>query len=171
MYAAVQKWFAEGEVDPQPDLEQGLKGHGRVVTYRVWATEALNDYFAEELAWPWAGQVLRIERSCWYPKTNQRTFKVHYAITDLKANQISVAQLFEYWRGHWSVENKGNWVLDTGFGEDRSTARKGAFPTTFSIFRSAVLTLLRLYGHFSIATARTSFSASLPLSCSFLESR
>jgi hypothetical protein len=168
MYAAAQKWFAEGAVCAQPDLEQTLKGHGRIVSYRIWATEALAPYFQQELNWPWAGQVLRIERRCWYPKTDHREYCVHYAVTDLQAEQACISQLFEYWRGHWSVENKGHWVLDTGFAEDHSTARKGSLPAVFSMFRSAVISLLRLSGKPGIATARASYAANVQMACSLI---
>jgi hypothetical protein len=168
MYSATRKWFAEEVVSQVPDLEQSYKGHGRIVTYRVWVTDALNEYFQQELRWPWPGQVMQIERSCWYPKTDKREFEVHYAVCNLLPQQVSVAKLFEFWRGHWHVENKGHWVLDVVMGEDASTARKGNLPAVLSLFRSAVMSLLRLSGMTSIASARSYFSANIHMACSLI---
>jgi len=32
----------------------------------------------------------------------------------------NAARLFEWWRGHWGIENKEHWVRDETLGEDRS---------------------------------------------------
>lgn len=168
MYTATQKWFAEGLESAEPDCEQSLKGHGRIVTYRVWATEALNEYFQEELHWPWTGQVMRIERRCWHPKSDKREYEVHYAVSDLRAQQASAEILFQHWRGHWSVENKGHWVLDVVFGEDYSPARKGKLPAVLSLFRSLVISLLHLSGMSSVTTARSRFAANVQMACSLI---
>ena len=66
---AMERWFDEVCTAP-PTLQHTEKGHGRIVTYRLWVSDGLNDYL-EELGWPKVGQCFRLERSVRYPKTGQ----------------------------------------------------------------------------------------------------
>jgi predicted transposase YbfD/YdcC len=76
-----------------------------------------------------------------------------YAITSLPPAQASPAQLAEWIRGHWKIENQLHWVRDVTFGEDLSTARTGTGPHVMAAIRNLVISILRLAGHASIARA------------------
>jgi len=122
----------------------------------------------QEFHWPRIGQVFQIERHSINLSTGEVTTTIHYAITSLKADQAAPALLFRLWHQHWEVENKGHWVLDTVFGEDRSPARKAHLPDALSLMRKAVLTLLRLLGQDGITRNRSRLSANVGNALSFV---
>lgn len=144
------------------------KGHGRLVRYTLHTTEALNAYLQSELHWPGVGQAFRIERRCTNLRTEKVTTKIHYAITSLNFQQADPVMVFQSWHQHWDIENPGHWVLDVVLGEDRSRARKDNLPEALSLLRRAVITLLRLFGKHGITHTRSSLSANVRNSLSFV---
>lgn len=119
--------------------------HGdRVETRRLWASTALTD----DLDWPGAQQVLRVERCC--VRRGQTTRQVRYAITSL-GPEIGATALLGYVRGHWTIENRLHWVRDVTLGEDASQVRSGAAPQIMAALRNTVLALLRAAGWTTIA--------------------
>jgi hypothetical protein len=158
---ALKLWF---DHDPQPDTiewHSTEKRHGRLVRYRVRATSALNDYLHDELGWRFVGQCLCIQRDCLITATSEHTSFIHYAITDLSPRQATIRTLFSVWHQHWHIENKGHWIRDVDFGEDRSSARSHNAPRMLATLRDITVGLLRLAGAASIATARTALSLSV----------
>jgi len=144
---------------PTRVLHMTKRGHGRVVHYTLETTTALNAYLQQEGEWPDVGQALRIERRSEVMKTGQVKTTLHYGITDLSPEAASPQTLLRLWSHHWDIENRGHWVLDTVFGEDRSTARKGSVAKAMALLRSGVMTLLRLSGWDHTTEARSHFSA------------
>jgi predicted transposase YbfD/YdcC len=169
--AAVQAWFHSDTAPVLPDTQTfrlSQKGHGRLTTYTIQSTTALNPYLEKSLAWPRIGQVLHLQRHTLHQKTGTVTETVHYALTDLSPDQADPLSLFHLWQQHWHIENKLHWVRDVDFTEDRNRARTGHFPFNFSGLRNAVLNLLRAYVQQPITQARTYFSVNLPLACSLV---
>lgn len=144
------------------------KGHGRLVRYTVLTTEACNSYLQQELAWPKVGQPLAIDRHVTYLNTGQVSTSRHYALTDLSPQQADPATLFRLWHHHWHLENKLHWLRDVPLAEDRSQARTGSLPFTFSLLRNAVISVLKLYGYQHLTQARTYFSGHVSLACSLV---
>jgi predicted transposase YbfD/YdcC len=64
----------------------------------------------------------------------------HYYITSRRA---SAAELGQFVRRHWSVENELHWSLDVTFGEDKNKTTKGHAGTNLSLVRKVALSLLR----------------------------
>ena len=46
-------------------------------------------------------------------------------------------------RRHWAIENGQHWVLDVGFGEDRSRVRERTAARNLAVLRRIALDLLR----------------------------
>ncbi len=158
---ALHVWF---DPHPQPDTvawRTTEKRHGRVVRYHVRATTALNDYLRDEFGWHSVGQCLCIQRDCLTTATGERTTYTHYALTDLSPRQADVRTLFGLWHQHWHIENKGHWVRDVDFAEDRCSARRHHAPRVLATLRDMVIGLLRLAGAASVASARTTLSVNL----------
>lgn len=169
--AAVKEWFEAPTNQPLPETstyQVSQKGHGRLVTYTIQTTTALNDYLQHSLAWPRIGQVLAIQRRCTYQNTGQVCLSQHYALTDLSPQQADPLTLFRLWQQHWHIENKVHWVRDVDFAEDRSRSRTGNLPLNLSLLRNAVLNLLRTFAYPNITQARTYFSANIPAACSLV---
>jgi len=168
---AFETWFQDPAPTRQPETylySTTVKGHGRLVQYTLRTTEALNAYVQLEFHWPCVGQVFQIQRRCLNLSTGEVTTTIHYAITSLKAHPAGPATLFRLWHQHWNVETKGHWVLDTVFGEDRSSARKAHLPEALSLMRKAVISLLRLFGQDGITRNRSRLSANVDSALSFV---
>jgi len=168
---ALVDWF---EGDPRVTARETASfqatavGHGRVDSYRIEASAALNEYLERDLDWSGVGQALRIERRSVALKRGAVETSVHYGITSLTPERAAPDRLLNLWRQHWGIENKGYWVLDTVFGEDASRARKHTLPMTLALLRAGVLTLLHLLTGMPITSARTSYSAQPHLAASLI---
>jgi hypothetical protein len=143
-------------------------GHGRVDSYRIEATAALNEYLEEEFDWRGVGQSIRVGRRSVALKQGTVERSVHYGITSVTPEDGGPDSLLQLWRQHWRIENKGYWVLDTVFGEDRSRARKGTLPLALALLRAGVVTLLHLLADMPPTSARTYFSAQPQLAASLI---
>jgi predicted transposase YbfD/YdcC len=76
-----------------------------------------------------------------------------HAITSLNVTQATHAQLAAIIRGHWGIEDRLHWVRDLDFDEDRSQVRTASGPRIMASLRNLAITILRLAGATSIATA------------------
>jgi len=63
-----------------------------------------------------------------------------YYIASVAPQAVS---LLEAVRSHWGIENQVHWVLDVGFGEDRSRIRKDHGAANMSLLRRLTLNLIR----------------------------
>lgn len=106
---------------------------------------------AKHLDWPGLAQVCRIER--WRRCGDTEVHEVAYAITSVPREQADAAQLLEWNRGHWGIENRSHYVRDVTLGEDASQIHKGNAPQVFASLRNAVVTYLRRDGASNIAAA------------------
>ncbi len=122
------------------------KEHGRKVTRRLQATTRV-----EHLQWPGAQQACRLTRTTW--RDGKEHLEIEYAITSVSRSRADAAQLLEWWRGHWGIENKVHYVRDVTFGEDASRIRTASAPQILAATRNAVLSLLRSWGCANIAAA------------------
>ena len=125
------------------------KGHGRIETRRLWASDQLKHY----LDFPYAEQVLRIERIVTKLDGSPLRQEVTFGITSLSPEKGSPRRLLELNRGHWGIENRLHWVRDVTFDEDRSQVRKGAGVQVMAALRNLAIGLLRKAGATNIAAA------------------
>jgi hypothetical protein len=160
-------WF---DSDPRmrqgdaPAAKQLTVGHGRLVTYELETTTALNDY----LGWPGMQQVFRLRQVSRRPKTAEPQEQLFYGITSVGPERASPQKLLTLWREHWHIENGVHWVRDKDFEEDDSRARSGALPHALAILRNLVMNTLRIYGEGSIKNARTRLGADVELALGLL---
>jgi predicted transposase YbfD/YdcC len=134
------------------------KGHGRLETRHLTATDDLDD----SLTWPGVQQVLRRESERVQLKTGEVTHAVTYALTSLGADDATVDTLAALWRGHWAVENGRQYVRDVTLGEDACQMHVGAAPQALPAVRNAVISLVRSAGWKNIAAGLRHYSLSLP---------
>jgi predicted transposase YbfD/YdcC len=76
-----------------------------------------------------------------------------YVVTSLSITQARPDQLAAIIRGHWRIEDRLHWIRDIDFDEDRSQVRTASAPQIMASLRNLVITILRLAGATSIATA------------------
>ncbi len=130
------------------------KGHGRIEQRRLTCTDDLQDY----LTWPGVQQVLRRECERQIVKTGHVSRSVTYALTSLPATAASARQLAQWWRGHWTIENKVHYVRDVTLGEDAHQMHTGQAPQVLATLRNALLNQLRAAGWTNMAAALRHYS-------------
>jgi predicted transposase YbfD/YdcC len=132
------------------------QGHGRLEHRTLEASTWLNHY----LEWPGMQQVLRRICSRKELKTGKVSRKVTYGITSLSPQRMSVKQLEQFWRGHWTIENCVHYVRDETLGEDRCQVHSGAAAEALAALRNGILNVLRQRGRKNIAAALRYFGSS-----------
>ncbi len=125
------------------------KGHGRIECRWLTCTDDLGGY----LTWPGVQQVLRRETERTIIKTGEVTRAVTYAMTSLRATDMSAAGLAYLWREHWTIENKVHYVRDVTLGEDAHQMYTGHAPAALATIRNSLLNLLRADGWTNMAAA------------------
>jgi len=123
---------------PYDYTETVNKGHGRIETRRCWLVS--DEEYLRNISdkWPGLKSLVFIESERIINGKPERSMR--YFITSLRSN---AAQILEYQRSHWGIENKLHWVLDNAFNEDRARMRKDNAASNFSIMRKMSLNLLR----------------------------
>jgi len=76
-----------------------------------------------------------------------------YGITSLTTWQANPADVLDFNRGHWGIENREHYVRDVTFDEDRSQVRTGSSPQIMATMRNIAISLLRLAGWTNIKQA------------------
>jgi len=94
--------------------------------------------------WQGAAQVCRITRERII--RGKTTVETVCAITSLKSECASPAQLLALSRAHWAIENRLHHVRDVSCREDQARTRVGNAPQVLAACRNTALTLLRRMG-------------------------
>lgn len=97
--------------------------HGRIETRRIGCSSALNAY----LDFPHVGQVFRIEREVLHKKSGKRTLECALGMTRRSPEQADPQRVL--------VTNRGHWVIDWNFDEDRCRIRSGYGPENITRLR------------------------------------
>jgi predicted transposase YbfD/YdcC len=122
------------------------RGHGRAERRTLKVTSV-----AAGLAFPCAAQAIQITRR--RKVKGKWSRETCYAVTSLTLTQATCTQLAAIIRGHWGIEDRLHWVRDLDFDEDRSQVRTASGPRIMASLRNLVITILRLAGATSIASA------------------
>jgi predicted transposase YbfD/YdcC len=123
-------------------------GHGRIERRTIQVLPAPAD-----VGFPGAAQAFLIERYVTDRATGQISAVAVLGVTSLTAHQAGPAQIADWVRGHWGIENRLHWVRDVTYGEDASRVRTGTAPRVMAGLRNLAVSALRLAGHGNIAQA------------------
>jgi predicted transposase YbfD/YdcC len=109
---------------------------------------------AAGIAFPHAAQAIQLRRRS-RPASGRGRWHTEtvYAVTDLRPHQARPAELADWIRGHWQIENALHWVRDVTYAEDHSRIRTGSGPQVMASLRNLVISILRLAGVTNIAAA------------------
>jgi hypothetical protein len=102
------------------------RAHGRIEKRTVKAVTV-----TAGLIFPHAAQAIQITRRTRRINGKKWRTETSYAVTLLPSAQARPAQLANWIRGHWKIENQLHWVRDVTFGEDLSQARTAPDPTSW----------------------------------------
>ena len=119
--------------------ESSEKGHGRLETRRVVATEEIA-WLQQDHRWPGLRSIAKIERRRELLAEGKVETETCYYISSLPgdAKQIGAAA-----RSHWGVENGLHWVMDMVFRDDECRIRSGHAPANFATIKHMASNLLR----------------------------
>jgi predicted transposase YbfD/YdcC len=159
LYEAVALLFRMPPVPAHPGelltYQTTGKDHGRLEQRTLVSSTALAGY----ITWPGAAQVMC--RTCRRIHTHSGLVetKTTYGITSLPRVLAGPQQLEQFWRGHWTIENRLHYVRDETLREDRCQVHTGHAPQVLAAFRNAILSLLRFHGWSNIAAAARCYAA------------
>jgi predicted transposase YbfD/YdcC len=139
IYNAAAEAFNDPTIDKQI-FQTEETGHGRHEkrTYGSIEARELPTQITESYANLMQVVEVRRERRI-TRKEKQATVETHYYITSLAQGIESLAGKI---RDHWKIENNLHHVLDVGFGEDASRARKNNLASNLSLVRKTAINLL-----------------------------
>jgi predicted transposase YbfD/YdcC len=86
----------------------------------------------------------------------------------ISSRYLTAAEVAEYARNHWQIENNLHWEKDWLFLEDRQTLRSGNAPQVMSFLRSFCLSLFALWQFTSPANVASNFEKNITLHHTFL---
>jgi predicted transposase YbfD/YdcC len=124
------------------------KGHGRRETRTV---KALTVHTPGGLAFPQAEQAVRITRT--RIVAGKRTRETAYLVVSLPADRAQPADLQDWARREWHIENRLHYVRDVTFREDAHQARTHNGPAVAAVLRNTAIGLHRNNGEPNIARA------------------
>jgi hypothetical protein len=161
LYEDLRLFFELGAIaadQQQPDSVRTVsKGHRRLERRTLECSTAGADY----LLWPGIAQIVR--RSCERRviASGKCSVEVSYGLTNLPADAARAAELEALWRGHWTIENRKQYVRDETVGEDQGQAYRGSRPEALARLRNALIDLMRQQGWTNLADALRHSGASV----------
>jgi len=131
------------------------KGHGRLEERRLSSSSRL----ADQVEWPYLGQVFTIRSDRLVCQTQKRSVKTHYGITSLGPMEADAQRLLELTRAHWSIENGLHYRRDVTFQEDACRMQSHRAAEALAVCNNLALGLIRHAGWNNVAEARRFYDA------------
>jgi predicted transposase YbfD/YdcC len=125
------------------------RGHGRRETRTVKATTVLT---CDGIAFPHAQQAVRITRTR-TTSSGKTSRETAYLTVSLPATDAQPADLQDWARREWLIENLVHYVRDVTFREDLHQARTGTGPAIIATLRNTAIGYHRTNGETNIARA------------------
>lgn len=144
---------------PQEIAETTNKSRGRVETRRLIAMPNQDNY----IQWPGLEQVFQLERRVVHPAQGKETTELFYGITSLAYQPGSAAELLEWSRQHWGIENGLHYRRDVTLREDDTRMSDTHQARVLATINNFVVALARCLGIDNLASARRFFQAKLDL--------
>jgi hypothetical protein len=165
--ADVERFFETSRQAPgwhPPEMPQEIaqttnKSRGRVETRRLIAMPNQDNY----IQWPGLEQVFQLERRVVHPAQGKETTELFYGITSLAYQPGSAAELLEWSRQHWGIENGLHYRRDVTLREDDTRMSDTHQARVLATINNFVVALARCLGIDNLASARRFFQAKLDL--------
>ena len=131
------------------------KGHGRIEIRKIAVIQKTP---AMDLAFPYIEQIFKIHRIRTNLDGELMSEETVFGITSATKNKLSAENLMAAVRGHWSIENSGNYVKDVTMNEDRCRIRLPGNVQAMSLMRNLTINVLRILGFTNIAEGIRTFT-------------
>lgn len=142
---------------PQTTAQVCSKGHGRIEK-RVITVMTDEDQFID---WPGLRQVYRLERHVTEVTTGKTSTETVYGITSCHPEESTAAQLLEWTRQYWRIENGLHYRRDVTLNEDKTRVSLPVLAQAISIVNNFVVGLTLKLGFENLASARRFFDAEI----------
>jgi len=113
------------------------KSHGRIERRKYYITEYL-DYIHLRDKWVNLKSIGMVHSIV--ERNGKRTEEKRYHIASIEADAKQYAEAV---RGHWSIENSFNWVMDVVFKEDKSRIRKDNSAENMAVIRRIAMNIVK----------------------------
>ena len=124
------------------------RGHGRRETRTI---KAVTVNTPQGLGFAHAAQAVRITRT--RTMRGKTTRETAHLIVTLPAEHAQPADLADWARREWHIENRLHWIRDVTFGEDAHQARTRNGPAVAAVLRNTAIGYHRINGETNIARA------------------
>lgn len=144
---------------PQTVAQQCEKAHGRLEKRSL-------TLIPDEIGfidWPALQQVFKLERQVISCRTGLITAETVYGITSLTPQQASAAQLLEWTRSYWGIENGLHYRRDKTLQEDATRMSNRQQAQVLAVLNNFIVGLAAKLGFSNLAAARRHFDAQLNL--------
>lgn len=139
-------------------------GHGRQERRTLVASTDLVGYSD----WPDLAQVFRLERERRQGATGSNAHEIVYGLTSLPPEQASAADLLQFSRAHWGIENGLHYRRDVTYHEDATRLTQGHAGRVMAALNNLVIGLLCRAGWTNHRAARRRCNADLAFSLALL---
>lgn len=146
---------------PQPSetIQQITKKRGRV-EIRTLTTLPDSEQYVQ---WPGLQQLFRLERQVYTPQKKRSTFEQFYGITSLPFAPGSAAQLLDYTRSHWKIENQLHYRRDVTLQEDATRMKSTSQARVLATLNNFLIALTHHLGFQNLPSARRFFQFKLDM--------
>ena len=131
--------FFDDPANPREAHQTTDADHGRVETRKVEVTHDVGWLFSDRRH---AGEP-RLPGLAAIARVTSRRDAAIAARYYLSSAPMSAERFAAAIRGHWGIENRLHWLLDTAFDEDRARNRKDNGPENLAILRKLTLNVMR----------------------------
>lgn len=143
LHADIESYFETAPPDEIEKVETVGKEHGRFEVRNHTVSQVV-DWYAAERSYPGAPRFPKLTTIAMVESRIERGAKIETERRSyISSRPLSAAAFAEAARGHWAIENKLHWSLDTTFGEDLSRLRTGHGAKNMAVVRHFALNLLR----------------------------
>lgn len=144
---------------PQTVAQCDEKGHGRQEKRSLTLMTDETGF----LDWPALQQVFKLDRQVICSQSGLMTAETVYGITSLTPQQASAAQLLEWTRAYWGIENGLHYRRDKTLAEDATRMSNPHQAQVMAVLNNFIIGLAAKLGFANLAAARRHFDAQLNL--------
>jgi len=113
------------------------KSHGRIERRKYYITEDL-EYIRTKSKWENLKSIGMVHSIV--ERNGKTSEEKRYHISSIGADAMLYAEAV---RGHWSIENNFNWIMDVVFKEDKSRIRKDNATENMAVIRRIVMNIVK----------------------------
>lgn len=145
-----------------PELSRSVaqtidKGHGRIEVRQIAVMQDIDDF----LDWPGVQQLFKLVRQVTQIKSQKTTTEVVYGLTSCPPQRASAAQLLDWIRAYWGIENGLHYRRDKTLQEDATRFSLPKMPAVMATINNFVIGLTQKLGYSNLPEARRIFDWSI----------